>query len=75
MAKKVGKRTLKATPIHQIEGKLQPQAIELEKAILGALMIDNESLSDSIDSLKTEYFYAPKHQKIFQAPEGHLQQP
>ena len=30
-------------------------------------MIDNESLSDAIDSLKTEYFYAPKHQKIFEA--------
>ena len=67
MVKKVGKRTLKATPTNQIEGKLQPQAIELEKAILGALMIDNESLSDAIDSLKTEYFYAPKHQKIFEA--------
>ncbi|KRO55160.1 MAG: replicative DNA helicase, partial [Cryomorphaceae bacterium BACL11 MAG-121001-bin54] len=37
------------------------------KAVLGALMIDNESLSDAIDSLKTEYFYAPKHQKIFEA--------
>ena len=46
---------------------MQPQAIELEQAVLGALMIDNESLSDAIDSLKTEYFYAPKHQKIFEA--------
>jgi replicative DNA helicase len=67
MVKKVGQRTLKATPTHQIEGKLQPQAIELEQAVLGALMIDNESLSDAIDSLKTEYFYASKHQKIFEA--------
>ena len=57
MAKKIGKRTLKATPTTKIEGKLQPQAIELEQAILGALMIDNESLSDAIDSLKEEYFY------------------
>ena len=64
MANKIGKRTLKATPTHQIEGKLQPQAIELEQAVLGALMIDNESLSDAIDSLKIEYFYTPKHQKI-----------
>ncbi|MDB0027281.1 replicative DNA helicase [Flavobacteriales bacterium] len=64
---KVGKRTLKATPTHQIEGKLQPQALELEQAVLGALMIDNESLSDAIDSLQAEYFYAPKHQKIFEA--------
>ena len=47
MRKKGGQRTLKATPTHQIEGKLQPQAIELEQAVLGALMIDNESLSDS----------------------------
>ena len=67
MANKAGKRTLKATPTHQIEGKLQPQAIELEQAVLGALMLDNESLSDAIDSLKTEYFYSPKHQKIFEA--------
>ena len=67
MVKKVGKRTLKATPTSQIDGKLQPQALELEKAVLGALMIDNESLSDAIDSLQAEYFYAPKHQKIFEA--------
>jgi replicative DNA helicase len=67
MAKQVGKRILKATPTHQIEGKLQPQAIELEQAVLGALMIDNESLSDTIDSLQSEYFYAPKHQRIFEA--------
>ena len=67
MKNKIGKRKLKATPTHQIEGKLQPQAIELEQAVLGALMIDNESLSDAIDSLKSEYFYSPKHQKIFEA--------
>ncbi|MDG1283181.1 MAG: replicative DNA helicase [Flavobacteriales bacterium] len=67
MAKRVGERKLKATPTNQIEGKLQPQAIELEQAVLGALLIDNESLSDAIDSLQSEYFYVPKHQKIFEA--------
>jgi len=67
MAKRVGERKLKATPTNQIEGKLQPQAIELEQAVLGALLIDNESLSDAIDSLQAEYFYVPKHQKIFEA--------
>ena len=67
MVKKVGERKLKATPTNQIEGKLQPQAIELEQAVLGALLIDNESLSDAIDSLQSEYFYVPKHQKIFEA--------
>ncbi len=67
MVKKVGKRILKATPTNQINGKLQPQAIELEQAVLGALMIDNESLSDAIDALRPEYFYDPKHQQIFTA--------
>ena len=65
MAKKVGQRKLKATSTSKVDGKLQPQAIELEKAVLGALMIDNESLSDAIDSLHEEYFYKIEHQKIF----------
>jgi len=67
MAKGIGKRKLTATTTTKIDGKLQPQAIELEQAILGALMIDNESLSDAIDSLREEYFYKSEHQKIFRA--------
>ena len=30
-------------------------------------MIDNESLSDTIDSLRSEYFYKVEHQRIFDA--------
>jgi len=67
MAKRIGKKILSATSIQKIDGKLQPQAIELEEAVLGALMIDNESLSDTIDSLQPEYFYKPDNQKIFEA--------
>ena len=67
MAKKIGKRVLKATSTNKVDGKLQPQAIDLERAVLGALMIDNESLSDTIDSLHPEYFYKREHQKIFEA--------
>ena len=66
MAKKIGKRVLKATSTNKVDGKLQPQAIDLERAVLGALMIDNESLSDTIDSLHPEYFYKREHQKIFE---------
>ena len=56
MAKGIGKRKLTATTTTKIDGKLQPQAIELEQAILGALMIDNESFSDAIDSLTRRIF-------------------
>ena len=67
MAKRIGKKILSATSTQKIDGKLQPQAIELEEAVLGALMIDNESLSDTIDSLQPEYFYKIDNQKIFEA--------
>ena len=35
-----------------IDGKLPPQAIDLEQAVLGALMIDNDALSNAIELLK-----------------------
>ena len=50
-----------------IEGKIQPQAIDLEISVLGSILIDNEALSDSIDILKEDYFYKTEHKYIFQA--------
>jgi len=50
-----------------INGKMQPQAIDLEVSVLGAILIDNEALSDSIDILKKEYFYKIEHQYIYEA--------
>ena len=50
-----------------INGKIQPQAIDLEISVLGAILIDNEALSDSIDILKQEYFYKLEHQFIYEA--------
>jgi replicative DNA helicase len=38
-------------------GKLPPQAIDLEEAVLGALMLDKEALTDVIDILKKDSFY------------------
>ena len=48
-------------------GKLPPQAIDLEEAVLGALMLEKDALSSVIDILKPIVFYVDKHQKIFQA--------
>lgn len=48
-------------------GKLPPQAVDLEEAVLGALMIEKDALSAVIDILKPEIFYKDSHQKIFQA--------
>lgn len=48
-------------------GKLPPQAVDLEEAVLGALMLEKDALSAVIDILKPEVFYKDSHQKIFAA--------
>lgn len=48
-------------------GKLPPQAVDLEEAVLGALMLEKDALSSVIDILKPEVFYKDSHQKIFAA--------
>src|SRR6201985_1112905 len=48
-------------------GKLPPQAVDLEEAVLGALMLEKDALSSVIDILKPEVFYKDNHQKIFTA--------
>ncbi len=48
-------------------GKLPPQAVDLEEAVLGALMIEKEALNNVIDILKPESFYKEAHQRIYDA--------
>jgi len=46
---------------------LQPQAIEMEEAVLGALMVDRDAYSEVCDVLSVESFYEPKNQCVFKA--------
>lgn len=46
-------------------GKIPPQAIELEEAVLGAIMLEKNAALEVLDILVPESFYAPAHQKIF----------
>ncbi len=54
------------TPLIEM-GKLQPQARELEEAVLGALMLEKDAYSVISDILKPECFYEHKHQLIYKA--------
>ena len=47
--------------------KITPQAIPIEKAVLGSILTDSRSLNDCIDILHPEVFYDPKHVFIFKA--------
>lgn len=48
-------------------GKLQPQALPLEEAVLGALMLEREALPVVMDILRPESFYHEAHQCIYRA--------
>lgn len=48
-------------------GKLPPQAIELEEAVLGAIMIEKDAYLTVSEILKPECFYKEAHQKIYEA--------
>lgn len=49
------------------EGRLQPQNIEAEKSILGAILISEDVLGDSAEKLKPADFYDERHRLIFDA--------
>lgn len=51
-------------------GKIPPQALDIEKAVLGALMLDRNALTSVIDILQPDVFYKDAHQKIFEAIQG-----
>ncbi len=42
-----------------------PHNIEAEKALLGAIIINNNALDSVSDFLKAEHFFEPLHQKLF----------
>lgn len=48
-------------------GKVPPQAIDMEEAVLGAIMLEKEAVIAILDILKPESFYKEAHQKIFKA--------
>jgi replicative DNA helicase len=48
-------------------GKLPPQVKELEEAVLGAVMIEQNAINEIIDVLKEDSFYVDAHQRIWRA--------
>ncbi len=54
-------------PIQQDYGKIPPQALELEEAVLGAIMLEKDAIIEVIDIIRPESFYKEEHQKIYKA--------
>lgn len=65
--KKTNKRHLQPANVNDGYGHVQPQEIDLERAVLGALMIDREALAKVKDILVSDSFYEPRNQYIYDA--------
>lgn len=50
-----------------IEGRVPPQAVDVEKSVLGAMLIDKEAVSKALELLDSSSFYSPVHQKLYKA--------
>ena len=57
----------RSAPIDSTYGHLQPQALDIERVVLGALMIDKDAFSMVSEIIRPETFYEPRNQKIFTA--------
>lgn len=62
-----GQKIDKSRIISLEKGKIPPQAVELEEAVLGAMMIDKKGIDDVIDILSSDAFYDQKHQEVYAA--------
>lgn len=47
-------------------GRIPPQAVDLEEAVLGAIMLERDAVISVMDILKPQSFYKEVNQKIFQ---------
>ena len=50
----------------QVYGKIPPQALELEAAVLGAILIEKEALTEISSFIRSECFYVDAHATIYQ---------
>ena len=67
MEKNSQRRRSQQQPVDPTYGHIQPQAPEVEKAVLGALMIDKDAYVEVCDLLKPESFYEPRNQFVYEA--------
>lgn len=47
------------------QGRIPPQALDLEEAVLGAMLLDKRAVGQVVDILQSESFYQSSHQEIY----------
>jgi len=65
--KEPSKKNHRIDPVNMDIGKIPPQAIDLEEAVLGAIMLEKDAVISVLDILQPLSFYKEAHQKIYRA--------
>ncbi|MDR8392368.1 replicative DNA helicase [Aliifodinibius sp. S!AR15-10] len=60
------KQNKSSSDLLEREGRVPPQAVEVEEAVLGAMLIEHEAATVALQMLRSEDFYKPAHQHIFE---------
>jgi replicative DNA helicase len=60
-------RRMPEANIQERGGRMPPQAVDVEQAVLGAVLIEPEAIPRAIELLNDDSFYSGKHRKIFSA--------
>src|SRR5690625_7685020 len=47
-------------------GRIPPQAVEIEEAVLGSMLIEHEAATIALQLLQPDDFYKPAHKHIFE---------
>ncbi len=50
----------------EVQGRIPPQAVEIEEAVLGSMLIEEQAASVAIEMLEEDDFYKPAHRSIFE---------
>lgn len=53
--------------IEQTSGRVPPQAVDVEMSVLGAMLLEKEAVSRTLEIIDETSFYKPAHQEIFKA--------
>ncbi|MBI3005965.1 MAG: replicative DNA helicase [Ignavibacteriales bacterium] len=61
---------LNTIPSISTEGRVPPQAMDIEMAVLGAMLLEKEAIGKALEVLNENVFYKPAHTSIFKAMIG-----
>jgi len=70
MAKNISKkvsygRPAKADGASSVINRSMPESVSAEAAVLGSMLLDNHCIGQVVEKIKSDFFYRPEHQIIF----------